>query len=164
MQANGGTAVIHHKNIYKNSKVWREGALVWNGRVVRYYRVFTSPIIRCFLVCLYSRSSTLHADWRKSDSSVDGERQENWRRNSNSKGVIVSPTSFFRPAARAPRRAFSPANGGTTFIHQESIYKNSEGWGQGKWLRSKILLSFYITNYSLFFFVVMHLFASFRIK
>ena len=49
MQANGGIAVIHHKSIYKNSKVWREGALVWNGRVVRYYRVFTSPIIPCFL-------------------------------------------------------------------------------------------------------------------
>ena len=115
-------------------------------------------------VYIYSRSSPLHAGWRKSDSSVDGEPQGNGRRNSNSKGVVVSFTSFSRPATRAPRRVCSQANGGTAVIHQESIYKNSEGWGEGKWLRSKILLNFYNTNYPLFFFVDMHLFASFRNK
>ena len=36
-------------------------------------------------VCLHSRSFSLPADWRKSDSSVDGEPQGNWRRNSNSR-------------------------------------------------------------------------------
>ena len=49
MQANGGTAVIHHKSINKNHEGWGEGPLVWTGRVVRYYRVFTPPIIPCFL-------------------------------------------------------------------------------------------------------------------
>ena len=80
------------------------------------------------------------------------------------KAYFVSFTSFSRPATRVPRRTRSQANVGTAAIHQESIYKNSEGRGEGKRLRSKILLNFYITNYSLFFFVVMHLFASFRNK
>ena len=97
-------------------------------------------------VCLHSRSFPLHTDWRKSDSSVDGEPQGNWRRNSNSKDVVVSSTSFSRPAARAHRRAYSQANGGTAVIHQKSIYKNSEGWRGGgrdvEWPRSKILQSF----------------------
>ena len=33
-----------------------------------------------FNVCLHLRSFPLHADWQKSDSSVDGEPQGNWRR------------------------------------------------------------------------------------
>ena len=76
-------------------------------------------------------SSPLHTDWRKSDSSVDGEPQENWRRNSYSKDVVVSSTSFSHPAARAPGRTCSQANGGTAVIHHKSIYKNSGGWGKG---------------------------------
>ena len=43
-----------------------------------------------------------HADWRKSDSSVDGKPQGNWRWNSNSRDVVASFPSFSRPAARAP--------------------------------------------------------------
>ena len=85
----------------------------------------------CVSVFLHSRSSPLHADWRKSDSSVDGEPQGNWRWNSNSRDVVASSPSFSRPAARAPRRACSQANGGTAVIHQESIYKKSEVWGKG---------------------------------
>ena len=39
---------------------------------------------RVFLnVCFHSRSLTLRADWRKSDSTVDGEQQGNWRLNSH---------------------------------------------------------------------------------
>ena len=49
----------------------------------------------------------IHADWRKSDSSVDGEPQGNWRWNSNPRDVVASSPSFSRPAARAPRRACS---------------------------------------------------------
>ena len=49
-----------------------------------------------FNVCLHSRSFPLRADWRKSDSSVDGESQGNW--NLNSRGVVaiacVAATSF----------------------------------------------------------------------
>ena len=52
----------------------------------------------------------IRADWRKSDSSVDGEPQGNWRRNLNSRDVVASFPSFSRPAARAPRRACSEAN------------------------------------------------------
>ena len=73
----------------------------------------------------------LHADRQKSDSSVDGEPQGNWRRNSNSKDVVVSSTSFSRPAARAPPRAYLQTNGGIAVIHHKSIYKNSEGWVEG---------------------------------
>ena len=51
----------------------------------------------------------LFADWGKSDSSVDGEPQGIWRWNSNSRDVIPSSPWFFRPGARAPRRACSRA-------------------------------------------------------
>ena len=60
-----------------------------------------------FNICLPSRSFLLRADWRKSDSSVDGEPQGNWRWHSNSRDVVASSPSFSRPAARAPRRACS---------------------------------------------------------
>ena len=62
-----------------------------------------------FNVCLHSRSFLLLADWRKSDSSVDGESQGNWRLNSNFRDVVANSSSFSRPAARAPRRACSQA-------------------------------------------------------
>ena len=39
------------------------------------------PLARVFNVCLHSRSFPFHADWRKSDSSVDEEPQGNWRWN-----------------------------------------------------------------------------------
>ena len=53
----------------------------------------------------------LRADWRKSDSSVDGEPQGNWRWNSTSEEVLVANSPFFsRPAARAPRTACSQAS------------------------------------------------------
>ena len=40
----------------------------------------------CFsMLVLHSRSFPLRADWRKSDSSVDGELHGNWRCNSNSR-------------------------------------------------------------------------------
>ena len=59
----------------------------------------------CFHVfssgCLHSRSFPLRVDWRKSDSSVDGEPQLNWRWNSNSGDVVASSPSFSHPAARA---------------------------------------------------------------
>ena len=62
-----------------------------------------------FNLCLHSHLFPLRADWRKSDSSVDGEPQRNWRRNLNSRDVVVSSPSFSRPAASAPRRACSQA-------------------------------------------------------
>ena len=58
-----------------------------------------------FNVCIHSRSFPLRAGWRKSDSSVDGEPQGNWRQNSNSRDVVASSPSFSRPAARALRGA-----------------------------------------------------------
>ena len=57
----------------------------------------------CFFnVCLRSRSFPLHADWRKSDSSVNEAPQGNWRWNSNSRYVVASSPSFFRRTASAP--------------------------------------------------------------
>ena len=56
---------------------------------------------------LHSPSFPLRADWRKSDSSVDGEPQVNWRQNALSGDVVASSPSFSCPAARAPRRAYS---------------------------------------------------------
>ena len=68
----------------------------------------SSPVaraFRCFLnVCLHSRSFPLRADWQKSDSSVDGEPQLNWRRNSNSRDVVASSASFSRPPHQIARR------------------------------------------------------------
>ena len=43
-----------------------------------------------FNVCLQSRSFPLRADWRKSDSSVDGEPQGNCSWNSNCRDVVAS--------------------------------------------------------------------------
>ena len=67
------------------------------------------PSERVFQFSLHSRSFPLHADWRKSDSSVDREPKGNWRWKSNSKDVIASSHSFSNPAARAPRRACTQA-------------------------------------------------------
>ena len=50
-----------------------------------------------FNVCLHSHSFPLRADWRKSDRSVDGEPQGNWRQNSNSRDVVPFPV---RPPER----------------------------------------------------------------
>ena len=58
-----------------------------------------------FKVCLQSHSFPLCADWRKSDSSVNGEPRGNWRRKSNSRDVVAGSPSFSRPAAKALRRA-----------------------------------------------------------
>ena len=63
-----------------------------------------------FLTFVYIR-----ADWRTSDSSVDGELQGNWRWNSNPRDVVASSPSFSRPATGAPRRACSQARDGVIF-------------------------------------------------
>ena len=65
----------------------------------------------CFSMFVYIR-----ADWRKSDSPVDGEPQGNWRWNSNSRDVVASSPSFSRPAAErpgelAPRLSYNFATG-----------------------------------------------------
>ena len=62
-------------------------------------------------VCLHSRSFPPRADWRKLDSSVDGEPQGNWKQNSNSRDVRVAAgsPSFSRSADRALRRTYSQA-------------------------------------------------------
>ena len=65
-------------------------------------------VFQCFF--LRSRSFLLHADWQKSDSSVEGEPQGNWRWNANSTDVVVSSPSFSHPAARVPQRACSQAS------------------------------------------------------
>ena len=55
-----------------------------------------------FNVCSHSHSFSLRADWRKSDSSVDGEPQGNWKRNLTLQALLP-----YRPAAREPLRACS---------------------------------------------------------
>ena len=56
-----------------------------------------------FNVCSQLSSFPLPADWRKSDSSVDGEK---WRWNSNFRDVVASTFSFSRSAtSRAAWRA-----------------------------------------------------------
>ena len=52
-------------------------------------------------------SFPLHTDWQKSDSSVDGYPQANWRWNSNSRDVVASSLSFSLPTTRASQRACS---------------------------------------------------------
>ena len=43
------------------------------------------------------------ADWRKSDSSVDGKPQGNCRQNSNSRDVVGTPPPFRAPLPEQPR-------------------------------------------------------------
>ena len=62
----------------------------------------------CFFnVCSHSHSFWLRADWRKSDSSVDGEPQGNWKRNLTLQALLP-----YRPAAREPLRACSQTSRG----------------------------------------------------
>ena len=66
--------------------------------------VMTSLLLaRVFNLCLHSRSFSLCADWRESDSSANGQ-PGNWRRNSNSRDVVASSPSF--SAARAVPESF----------------------------------------------------------
>ena len=53
-----------------------------------------------FSVCLHWRSFLLRVDWWKSDSSVDGKPQGNWKWNSNSRNVVVLKLSFLFPPCR----------------------------------------------------------------
>ena len=54
----------------------------------RYKRLIGRDNCFSMFVCIRAPFPLL-ADWRKSDSSVDGEPQGNWRRNSNSRDVVV---------------------------------------------------------------------------
>ena len=49
----------------------------------------------------HSRLFPLCADWQKSDSSVNGEQQGNWRHNSNFRDIVASSPSFSCPTAKA---------------------------------------------------------------
>ena len=62
-----------------------------------------------FNVCLHLCLFLLHADCPKSDSSVNGEPQRNWKWNSNSRDIVASYPSFSHPAATAPWRACTQA-------------------------------------------------------
>ena len=70
--------------------------------------VMTSLPLACAFMCfsmffyIILCSFTLQADWRKSDCSVDGQSQENWRWNSNSREKVASFPSFSRPAGERP--------------------------------------------------------------
>ena len=71
--------------------------------------VITLGLFFFFNVCLLTQLFPLCANWRKSDSSVDWEPQENWRWNSNSGDVVASSTAFLHFATRVARRACSQA-------------------------------------------------------
>ena len=91
--------------------------------------VMTSlPWARVFNVCLHSHLFPLRVDWRKSDSSVDGEPQGNWRRNSNSRDVVASSPFLSRPAVRAPQRTCSQARD-LTATREAGFAKIREGYG-----------------------------------
>ena len=79
----------------------------------------------CFFnVCSHSHSFWLRADWRKSDSSVDGEPQGNWKRNLTLQALLP-----YRPAAREPLRACSQTSRGgggrreKLISHSRSFFK-----------------------------------------
>ena len=80
---------------------------------------------RNFNVCLHSRSFPLHADWRKSDSSVDEEPQGNWRSNSNSRDVAASFPSFSRQNAPETLLAGLPS---PCTAFSQSLSVNSLRW------------------------------------
>ena len=63
----------------------------------------------CFFnVCSHSHSFSLRADWRKSDSSVDGEPQGNWKWNLN----FASSPSLPPRRQRAPESLLADERGG----------------------------------------------------
>ena len=66
-------------------------------------------------VCLHLCSFPLRADWRKSESSVDGEPQGNWRLN-----LVASSPSFSR---KAPQRTCSQADIIASFFPNSSSNK-----------------------------------------
>ena len=53
-------------------------------------------LFHCFSMFVFIR-----AGWRKSDRSIDGEPQGNWRWNSNSRDIVAYSPSFF-PSKPAP--------------------------------------------------------------
>ena len=64
----------------------------------------------CFSMFVYIRARFCFALISgKSDTSVRGEPQGNWRWNSNSRDGVASSPSFSRPALRVPRRVHSQA-------------------------------------------------------
>ena len=72
----------------------------------RWHLVMMSlPLARVFQ-CLFMYAVPLCAEWRKSDSSVDGEPQRNWRCNSNSGDVRRFPFTkhFEKPPWKGPSR------------------------------------------------------------
>ena len=54
------------------------------------------------IVCLHLHTFPPRADWRKSEGTVDGEPQGNWRWNSNSLDVVASSPSFSCPPPERP--------------------------------------------------------------
>ena len=90
----------------------------------------------CFSMFAYIR-----ADWRKSDSSVEGKPQGNWRWNSNSRDVVVCSPSFPTPPPQspgelAPRLSYNFATGipvlfgyGSSTERLRTIY----GWVKWDW-------------------------------
>ena len=53
--------------------------------------------------------------------SVDGEPQENWRWNSNSRDLVASSPSFSHPTTRVPWRACSQANPFSSFARNSTV-------------------------------------------
>ena len=95
-----------------NLNIWIEkvDAKCWLAEMTQ---VMTSLPIACVFFkingCLHSCLFLLRADWQKSDSSVDGEPQGNWKWNSNSRDVVTSCPSFSCPAPRVSQRGRSQA-------------------------------------------------------
>ena len=80
-------------------------------RLAEVILVMTSlPLVRVFqCVFTFALVFALLFISGKSDTSVDGEPQGNWRWNSNSRDVVASSPSFSRPTLRVPRRVHSQA-------------------------------------------------------
>ena len=78
-----------------------------------------------FNVCLYLPSFPSRHDWRKSDSSVDGEPQGNWRWNSNSRGLISGKCPLLFPHRRqnAPESLLA---GSRTWHYEQNERENRD--------------------------------------
>ena len=114
-----------------------------------------------FSDCLHLRSFPLKADRQKSDSSVDGEPQENWRWNSNCRDVVASSPSFSRSAARAPRRACSHAGQNYSFVSHKyvsrALYQTVQTTKLKSLWKPVRLTSFKKPKFFTFFFKFIHL-------
>ena len=125
---------------------------------------FSNNCVSLFTFAFVSTSRWLAEIWQLSRRGATGKLEAEFKFQRRSCKLYFS---FPAPSPEHPGELTRRVMEGLLLFTRKALIKTVRVGGKGlsvKWLRSKILLSFYITNCPLFFFVDMHLFASFRNK